>query len=285
MLVFKQVEELKKYLSSKQQAGKTIGFVPTMGALHNGHISLINRSKQEVDITVCSIFVNPTQFDDATDLEKYPRTLENDLELLLNAQTEVIFAPTVLEVYPKGLETAVNINLGELATVMEGAFRPGHFEGMMEVVNRLLDIVEPDKLFMGQKDFQQAAIVKEMIKQTKRPTKLVVCPIIRESHGLAMSSRNERLGAEDRETSQILYKSLKHVKNNMATKSIEQLKKEAVKMIEDAGLKPVYFEVSDGNSLSALTEWEDSDYIVACLAAFMGNIRLIDNEIIKFPKV
>ena len=285
MLVIKQVAELKRFLTSKQQTGSSIGFVPTMGALHNGHISLINRSIKESDLTVCSIFVNPTQFNEASDLEKYPRTLESDLELLLEAGTDLVFAPSVLEVYPKGLETAVNIDLGQLATVMEGEFRPGHFEGMMEVVNRLLDIVEPDKLFMGQKDFQQAAIVNEMLKQTKRPTKLVVCPIIRESHGLAMSSRNERLSPEDRDTAKILSQSLKHVKANMGKKTIEQLKKEAVKLIKEAGLKPIYFEISDGDSLKPLESWEESDYIVACLAAFIGNIRLIDNEIIKFPKV
>ena len=285
MLVFKQVAELKKYLFSQQQTGSSIGFVPTMGALHNGHISLVNRSKNETDITVCSIFVNPTQFNESADLEKYPRTLENDLDLLIGAQTDVVFAPSVTQVYPKGLKTEINIKLGQLAKVMEGSSRPGHFEGMMQVVNRLLDIVEPDKLFMGQKDFQQAAIVKEMIKQTKRPTELVVCPIIREDNGLAMSSRNQRLSKEERETAKILSESLQFVKTQISAKTIEQVKKEAVKMIEEAGLRPVYFEISDGETLKPLERWEESNYIVACLAAFLGNIRLIDNQIIKSPKV
>lgn len=285
MLVFKQVDKLQQFLSSKQQSGSTIGFVPTMGALHDGHISLINASNKATDITVCSIFVNPTQFDDPADLEKYPRTMENDVEKLLNAQTAVVFAPSVLEVYPKGLSTEVDVKLGVLASVMEGAFRPGHFEGMMQVVNRLLDIVNPDKLFMGQKDFQQAAIVKEMIKQTKRPTQLVVCPIIRESNGLAMSSRNTRMSEEERERAKVLSQSLEYVKANVDKKSIKQLKLEAVEMIEKAGLKAVYFEISDGVSLKSLENWEESDDIVACLAAFMGNIRLIDNEIIKSSKV
>jgi len=285
MLVFKQVAQLKKYLSSRQQRGSTIGFVPTMGALHSGHISLIKRSKIEANITVCSIFVNPTQFNDTSDLEKYPRTLENDLELLLNAQTDIVFAPSVLEIYPKGLKTAVEIELGQLATVMEGAFRPGHFEGMMEVVNRLLDIVEPNKLFMGQKDFQQAAIVQEMLNQTNRPTELVVCPIIRENNGLAMSSRNQRLSAEEKEQAKILYESLKFAKAQMLTKSIEQVKKEAVLMIEAEGLNSIYFEISDAISLKPLDNWEESKNIVACLAAFMGNIRLIDNAVIKSSKV
>lgn len=280
MLIFKTVSTLKTYLSKEQQTGSSIGFVPTMGALHNGHLSLIKNSLEHSDITVCSIFVNPTQFDDPKDLEKYPRTLEKDIELLHDCGNNVVFAPSVVEVYPEGLKTAVNVELGKLASVMEGAFRPGHFEGMMEVVNRLLDIVEPDHLFMGQKDFQQAAIVKEMIKQTKRNTLLHICPIIREESGLARSSRNERLSEDQRQRAKALHESLQHIKKHKEKKSISQLKKEANAIIQEAGMKPVYFEIVDGDSLQSIASFDESDYPVACLAAFMGEIRLIDNIIL-----
>ncbi len=280
MLVFKKVSDLNKYLNVKKQLGHTIGFVPTMGALHKGHLSLVKQALSHCDLSICSIFVNPTQFDDPSDLDKYPRTLDKDIQLLHDCGNDVVFAPPVEEVYPKDLDTSVEVELKDLATVMEGAFRPGHFEGMMEVVNRLLDMVNADHLFMGQKDFQQAAIVKEMIKQTNRKTTLHICPIIREDHGLAMSSRNTRLSSEQREKAKALYESLLFVKNNKHKLSIEVAKQKGLEIIQNAGMKPVYFEISDGDSLQALKKWEESSYPVACLAAFMGEVRLIDNMIL-----
>lgn len=280
MYLFKTVADLKNFISHEKQTGKQIGFVPTMGALHNGHLSLIKESLAKTALTICSIFVNPTQFDDDKDLEKYPRTLENDMEILHDCGNHVVFAPSVHEIYPEGLDTQIKVKLGKLASVMEGAFRPGHFEGMMQVVNRLLDIVEADHLFMGQKDFQQAAIVKEMIKQTARPTTLHVCPIIREDNGLARSSRNERLSAKQRNQAKALYESLLFVKANKAKANIDALKNQALEIIQNAGLKPLYFEIVDGDSLQSISSFEDTDYPVACLAAFMGEIRLIDNMIL-----
>ena len=280
MYLFKTVADLKKFISVEKQTGKQIGFVPTMGALHNGHLSLIKESLANTDLSVCSIFVNPTQFDDATDLEKYPRTLEKDLEMLHDCGNHVVFAPSANEVYPKGLNTQVEVNLGKLASVMEGEFRPGHFEGMMQVVNRLLDIVMPEHLFMGQKDFQQAAIVKEMIKQTSRSTKLHICPIIREENGLARSSRNERLTDKQRDQAKALRESLLYVKANKSKAKIESLKTQALEIIQNAGMEPVYFEIVDGDSLQSISSFEESNYPVACLAAFMGEIRLIDNVIL-----
>ena len=187
MFIFKKIEDLQDYLLGKRDAGQSIGFVPTMGALHEGHISLIKASKKVNEVTVCSIFVNPTQFDNADDLKKYTRNLAKDAKMLGNEETEVLFAPSVEEIYPKNLDTEVKLNFDQLTTVLEGKFREGHFEGMVQVVNRLLEIVQPNSLFMGQKDFQQAAIVKSMLLQQESTIKLVVCPIIREENGLAMS--------------------------------------------------------------------------------------------------
>ena len=187
MFIFKKVEDLQDYLQSKRDAKQSIGFVPTMGALHKGHISLIKASKKVNEVTVCSVFVNPTQFDNADDLKKYTRNLAKDAKMLGDEDTEVLFAPSVEEIYPPNLETEVQLEFGQLTSVLEGRFRKGHFEGMVQVVNRLLNIVQPDALYMGQKDFQQAAIVKSMLSQQKSAIHLEICPIIREDNGLAMS--------------------------------------------------------------------------------------------------
>ena len=192
MYIETTVHGLQERLSTYRKEGKTIGFTPTMGALHMGHISLVEISKQKCDITICCIFVNPTQFNEKTDLDKYPKTYDSDVEKLSNANVDILFFPSVSEVYPEGLKTEVELDFSALENVMEGEFRPGHFKGMAQVVKRLIDIVIPHKLFMGQKDFQQAAIVQYMLKELKMPIELCVCPIIREEHGLAMSSRNTR---------------------------------------------------------------------------------------------
>ena len=280
MYIFKKVEDLQNYLHQLRDSGKRIGFVPTMGALHAGHISLIEEANQGSDITVCSIFVNPTQFDNADDLAKYGRNLPKDAKMLGDAHTNVLFAPNVDEVYPPNLETEVDLDFGQLTKVMEGRFRTGHFEGMVQVVSRLLNIVEPDSLYMGQKDFQQAAIVKNMLQQQKRKTQLVVCPIIREPHGLAMSSRNERLSVEDRQVAKVLHEALLEAKQNLANKNMETLKKVAQEKIETAGLKLDYFEIADANTLLSIESTDQSTEIVACVAAYLKDVRLIDNMIL-----
>ena len=207
MLLFKEVEPLKKYLKKKQASGLSIGYAPTMGALHQGHASLIQKAKAENDICVCSIFVNPTQFNDPKDLQKYPRTEGTDIALLVGLGNDILFYPSVEAVYPKGLQIPT-FDFGQVDKVMEGKFRPGHFDGVVEVVYRLLDIVEPDKLYMGQKDFQQFTLIQHMLNQLNAKTKLVVCPIIREIDGLALSSRNVRLTPENRTKAPIISKIL-----------------------------------------------------------------------------
>ena len=284
MLLFKKVAELQQYLQKVSGEGKTVGFVPTMGALHQGHLSLVNRAKSEASCTVVSIFVNPTQFNDKKDLKKYPRTLGNDIEMLSSVQTNVLFAPSVEEVYPEGLDTSLDLDFGQLATVMEGAFRPGHFDGMAQVVHRLLDIVQPDKLFMGQKDFQQLTIVRSMLKQLNHKTELVVCPIIREADGLAMSSRNRRLTPAYREKSVLLSQILSKVKSNIHSRIPEDMSKMAIKTLTEAGFKPEYFDIVDGVTLQPIKQFSDSDFIVALTAAWAGEIRLIDNMILKEQK-
>ncbi len=284
MLLFKKVAELQQYLQKVSNEGKTIGFVPTMGALHQGHLSLVNRAKSEASCTVVSIFVNPTQFNDKKDLKKYPRTLGNDIEMLSSVQTNVLFAPSVEEVYPEGLDTSLDLDFGQLATVMEGAFRPGHFDGMAQVVHRLLDIVQPNKLFMGQKDFQQLTIVRSMLKQLNHKTELVVCPIIREADGLAMSSRNRRLTPVYREKAVLLSQILSKVKSNIHSRTPENMAKMAMKTLTEAGFKPEYFDIVDGVTLQSIKQFSDSDFVVALTAAWAGEIRLIDNMILKEEK-
>lgn len=280
MYIFKKVEDLKQYLSTLRADGLKIGFVPTMGGLHEGHISLIEASKRSSDITVCSIFVNPTQFDNQEDLQKYARNLPTDAQMLGKAMTDVLFAPSVEEIYPVDLETEIKLDFGQLTKVMEGRFRTGHFEGMVQVVSRLLDIVEPDSLYMGQKDFQQVSIVNSMLQQQKRSVKLEVCPIIREPHGLAMSSRNERLNVEDRYNAGAIFEALSQVKKKMGTTNVTDTKQAVLDRLIAVGFKPDYFEIVDGDSLLSIEKWSESEYIVACVAAYIKDVRLIDNMIL-----
>ncbi|GLR18521.1 pantoate--beta-alanine ligase [Portibacter lacus] len=275
---------LNQRIEALRAAGKTIGFVPTLGALHDGHASLIRKSKRKSDITVCSIFVNPTQFNDPSDLKKYPRTYEADSKLLTSLETDILYMPSVKEVYPSDLDTAVHVDFGNLFTVMEGAHRPGHFDGVVQVVKRLLDIVKPDQLYMGQKDFQQFTIIQHMINELKMPVELVVCKIKREDHGLAMSSRNERLVPSIRERASIIRKTMIAVKRKIKKKPFSEIKEYATHRMTIPDFKPEYFSIVDGNNLQRVTSYEDSDYIVACTAVWAGEIRLIDNIILKHEK-
>ena len=284
MYVFKKVADLKKYLDQRRKSGDTVGFVPTMGALHNGHMSLIEQSIAATDCTVCSIFVNPTQFNEASDLEKYPRTIAKDMAMLNAEGCHVLFLPDVSEVYPPGLNTELELDFGKLATVMEGKFRPGHFDGMAQVVKRLLDIVEPHQLFMGQKDFQQLTIVRSMLRQLELPVQLVMCPIIREKDGLAMSSRNVRLDPALRKKALLLNKTLKAAKRKMKTETPATIKKWAMKQLKIPSFKPEYFEIADAITLQSIRKFEKSDFVVACTAVWVGDVRLIDNLILKQRK-
>lgn len=280
------VAELQSLVNSYKKKNKSIGFAPTMGALHNGHMSLMAASIQENDITVCSIFVNPTQFNESSDLEKYPRTLKADQKLLKKQGVDIVFAPSPEEVYPKHLKTELTIDFKGLDEEMEGEFRPGHFAGVAQVVKRLLDIVTPDNLYMGQKDFQQFSIIQYMIQYYKIPTQLRVVPIIREENGLAMSSRNVRLTALHKDVAKEIYKTLKYVKRNKYKMTSHQLETYAMNRLSKVeGFKPEYFTIADGFTLQKTKNLRKSNYAVACTAVWAGDVRLIDNIILKKPRV
>ena len=280
MLQFNNISDLKVSLEKYRKANKMIGFVPTMGALHEGHLELVNMSKDTCDITVVSIFVNPTQFNNSSDLEKYPRTLEDDLAKLRAVDVEFVFHPSEHEIYPEGREIRKDFDFAGLDEVMEGKFRPGHFAGVAQVVNRLLEIVEPDRLFMGQKDFQQVAIIRKLLQQTNRRTKLVMCPTIREVHGLAMSSRNVRLSLSTREKAACIFEGLNWMKNSIPSKSIEELKQGFRERCSIPPFEVEYIDIVDGHSLQALSNLSGQSCVVACAAVWAEDVRLIDNMIL-----
>ena len=277
MLLFKKVADLQKHLAHLRQAGKTIGFAPTMGALHDGHLALIRMANADCDCSVASIFVNPTQFNDPKDLEKYPRTPGRDIALLAGAGCSVLFMPPVEEVYPPGVDLSINLDFRQLETVMEGRFRPGHFAGMATVVNRLLAIVRPVRLYMGQKDFQQLSIVRDMLRQRGSKIELVMCPTVREADGLAMSSRNVRLTPEMRQAAPQIYQTLLWAKAEFRGRPASVVQKGALEKLAAAGFRAEYFEIVDGTSLLPVEHFAESGFPVACVALFAGEVRLIDN--------
>ena len=281
MFLFKKVKDLQRHLEMVRNKGGIIGFVPTMGALHQGHLSLIQQSNDHTNCTVASIFVNPTQFNDTSDLDKYPRTIGADIDMLSSADNNVLFLPPVAEIYPKELDTKLSLDFGALANVMEGEFRPGHFDGMAQVVNRLLEIVQPHQLFMGQKDFQQLTIVRSMLKQLNSSVELKMCPIIREADGLAMSSRNRRLPEDHRKKAILLSQTLQAAKEMMNSHSPKEVIKLAMEKLDAPDFKPEYFSIVDGITLQPVMRFEDSDFIVACTAVWLGEVRLIDNLVLK----
>lgn len=281
MLLFKKVADLQTWLNTERAKGERIGFAPTMGALHDGHLELIRMAKRDGCLAVASIFVNPTQFNDPKDLEKYPRLPEKDTALLLSADCDALFMPPVEEVYPPGLNLTIDLDFRQLDKVMEGKFRPGHFKGMATVVHRLLDIVQPQRLYMGQKDFQQLSIVRDMIRQLQMPVELVMCPTMREPDGLAMSSRNMRLRPELRAIAPMIHRTLQWAKTEFEKRSAGEVQAEAMQRLATAGLKPEYFDIVDGISLLPVQHRADSNFVVACAAAFAGEVRLIDNLVLK----
>ena len=270
------INELRAELALQRQAGKKIGLVPTMGALHEGHASLVRRAVSENDVVVVSDFVNPTQFNDKNDLLKYPRTLDADCELLKKEGASFVFAPSVEEIYPE--PDTRQFSYAPLDTVMEGKYRPGHFNGVCQIVSKLFMIVEPDKAYFGEKDFQQLAIIREMVKQMNFPLEIVGCPIVREADGLALSSRNARLSEEQRRQALGISQALFCSKEYAATHSVAETQEFVEKAIADAeGLELEYFELVDGLTLQKIASWEDADYAVGCITVFCGEVRLIDN--------
>ena len=282
MKIIHTIKDLQTELSELKAQGKKVGLVPTMGALHAGHASLVKRSVNENDVTVVSVFVNPTQFNDKNDLVKYPRTLDADCKLLESCGATFVFAPSVEEIYPE--PDTRQFSYAPLDTVMEGAFRPGHFNGVCQIVSKLFDIVKPHCAYFGEKDFQQLAIIREMVRQMKFDLKIVGCPIVREEDGLALSSRNARLSAEERENALNISQTLFKSRTFATTHSVS----ETQKMMEDAiaaapGLRLEYFEIVDGNTLQKVGDWNDTSYVVGCITVFCGEVRLIDN--IKYKEV
>lgn len=276
MQILKSKNELVSLIDNYKKEGKTIGFVPTMGALHNGHLSLVKECKKNSDIAVVSIFVNPTQFNDPEDLKRYPRTLEKDTELLKTVDCDLIFAPSVEEIYPE--PDTRKFDFGYLESVMEGAKRPGHFNGVGQVVSRLFDIVRPDKAFFGMKDFQQVAIIKNMVKQLNYSIQIVPCPIIREESGLALSSRNTLLDADHKKNAPHIYATLKKARNLASELSVSDLKKWITDEINsNSYLETEYVEIVDDTTLKITEDWKEAGTKVACVAVYAGNIRLIDN--------
>lgn len=281
MKIYKSVAGLRKALDKEIAKGHKIGFTPTMGALHMGHMSLIQKSAKQNDITVASVFVNPTQFNQKDDLVKYPRTLKSDADLLKSYGCDFLFAPSENQVYPKNLNTEVELDISHLTKSMEGPNRPGHFDGVVQVVKRLLDIVQPNNLYMGQKDFQQFSIIAFMLKKLKIKTKLRVCPIIREKDGLAMSSRNVRLAKKTRPLCNVIYNTLTETKLQLGKRTAKYLEKKAIEKMSQKPFKPEYFEIVDGYTLEKVKKVENHKLIVACTAVWAGKVRLIDNMILK----
>jgi pantoate--beta-alanine ligase len=274
--IFSTRSDLQHYLAGL--SGKTIGFVPTMGALHRGHISLIEQAKAANDVVICSIFVNPTQFNDPKDLERYPRPIEADISKLEAAACDILFNPAVTEVY--GSNEHWHLNIGQLEFLLEGEFRPGHYQGVTQVVYKLLDIVKPTTLYLGQKDYQQFMVVSRMVELLGIPVKMVMCPIEREADGLAMSSRNIHLTADDRQHALVLSKTLNWLKANFDIKNIFGLEQDAMAMLQaEPGVEPEYIELADGKTL--LPADENSSSIVALTAVKVGKTRLIDNVLIR----
>lgn len=276
MITVHSIKELQLQLDGLRKEGKSVGLVPTMGALHQGHASLVKRCVAENEVTVVSDFVNPTQFNDPNDLLKYPRTLEADQKLLEACGASFLFAPSVEEIYPE--PDTRQFSFAPLDTVMEGIYRPGHFNGVCQIVSKLFDIVKPDRAYFGEKDFQQLAIIREMVKQMKFPLEIVGCPIVREADGLALSSRNARLSAEERKNALKISQTLFESRNFAAAHTVEETKRFVEEAIAQApGLRLEYFSLVNGWTLQDISQWEDTDYAVGCITVFCGEVRLIDN--------
>ena len=276
MHVFPTIKELRAFLDEQKAAGKKVGFVPTMGALHKGHLSLMRKAKAENDLLVVSIFVNPIQFNNPDDLKKYPRDVESDKKLLESVGCDALFLPSEEEMYPEPATKAYDF--GTLATVMEGVFRPGHFNGVAVVVHKLFDIVQPDRAYFGEKDFQQLAIIKKLVEMENIPVEIIPCPIQREEDGLAMSSRNVRLTPEQRENAPFIYQKLLEAKLRKDVLCVNHLHQMIINLFEaNEYFRLEYFEIVDDTNLQPVKSWDDNVGTVACVAAWMGDVRLIDN--------
>lgn len=280
MIIVKKPEQITKLLKGSRKNHQTIGFVPTMGALHEGHLSLIRTSRSQTDLTVCSIFVNPTQFNNAEDYQHYPITLESDIAKLVAEGCDVLFLPSIEGIYPAGF-SARHYELGSLESILEGKYRPGHFQGVCQVVDRLLEIVQPDDLFMGQKDFQQCMVIKRLLQITGRTTqvRLHIQPTKREADGLAMSSRNLRLDSDQRQKATALFSALQYIKDHSGESSFEKIEHVASDQLTQDGFMVDYVQIANAMDLSI--PHDNKVPLVALVAASIGNIRLIDNLLLN----
>ena len=279
MEVFTKIADLKATINQHKVNGKTIGFVPTMGALHEGHLSLIRTAKEHCDIAVVSIFVNPIQFNNPEDLSTYPRTLEADCEKLQTVGCDMVLAPSVEEMYPEPVTETYNF--GELEAVMEGPQRPGHFSGVAVVVRRLFEIVEPAKAFFGEKDFQQLAIIRRLVEQLNLPLEIVPCPIVRAEDGLALSSRNMRLSTEARKIAPQIYATLKKAVEQSQSQTIDEVKHFVINTLKSFTVfDPEYFEIVNDTTLQPIANWSEARGVVGCIAVWLDGVRLID--VIRF---
>jgi pantoate--beta-alanine ligase len=276
MEVFSTIAALQAALAEQKSTGKQVGLVPTMGALHAGHLSLVQHCVSANDVTVVSVFVNPTQFNDKNDLLHYPRTLDKDVELLTKAGCTYVFAPSEAEMYPE--PDTRQFDFSPLDKVMEGKFRPGHFNGVAQIVSKLFAAVMPDYAYFGEKDFQQLAIIRRMTQQLQLPVKIVACPIMREPDGLALSSRNARLNIKQRNNAPIIAQTLFESRKFVSDWSVSDVQKWVIDTINAVDeMRVEYFDIVDGNNLQPITDWNDSDFIVGCITVFCGEVRLIDN--------
>lgn len=276
MEIIHTVSHLEALLRQLRGEGKTIGFVPTMGALHAGHLKLVKLCASENDVCVVSIFVNPTQFNNKEDLQRYPRNLEEDSQLLTQVDADVLFAPSVEEIYPE--PDSRLFDFGLLDKVMEGRYRPGHFNGVAQVVSKLFAFTKPDRAYFGEKDFQQLAIIQAMVKQLRLPVQIVPVPIVRESNGLAMSSRNQLLTEQQRIEAANIYRVLNESRALVETTTPDKLTDWVIDRVNEVSeLQVEYFEIVDGESLQLVSSWEHADSVVGCIAVFCGAVRLIDN--------
>ena len=282
MILFKTTNPLQRQLEKLRSKNLKIGFVPTMGALHKGHLALINECKKQCDIIVCSIFVNPTQFNDKKDFEKYPVTIENDIFLLEANKTDMLFLPSVNEIYPEGLQQLQQFNIDYLENILEGKYRPGHFQGVCNVVYRLLKIVQPDIIFLGRKDYQQYLVLKKMMLQFYPEINIYPADIAREPNGLAMSSRNMRLSDEAHEKAAVIYQQLQFIKQNITNKTFDELKQHAIQNLFQNGFDKVdYVEICDAATLLPANEITNVKNLIALIAAFIEDVRLIDNLLLQ----
>ena len=281
MIIIKQSSRIKDFIDRQKALGLITGFVPTMGALHAGHLDLLRISVSQTDMAICSIFVNPTQFNDQEDYNKYPQTLEQDIRLLERSAAAAVFLPDSVELYSSGLTGLEKYDLGHLETILEGKYRPGHFQGVCQVMSRLLKLVNPDKLFMGQKDYQQCMVVERLLELLDLDIQLVRCPTVREPDGLALSSRNLRLQPEQRAVAPVIFHTLRAAKETIVPGDLSVIRKKALAHLERNHFRPDYFEIANAATLEPVSVWDGRQRLVILVAAFLGDVRLIDNLLVN----